>query len=113
MDAREQKGREIAERATIRKWGDAWIVPSQTGDGVYRVTLDAGEIRCLRRSGEAGIPDRWRRSGRRIARHRAGSAGFRQSGGFAGAFDIGQTSSSSHPPASIGCYPAACRAGHP
>ncbi len=46
MDVREQRGREIAEKANIVKWGDAWVVPSTSGDGSYRVTLDAGEIRC-------------------------------------------------------------------
>ncbi len=46
MDLREQRGREIAERAKIVKMGAAWIVPSQTGPDTYRVTLEAEEIRC-------------------------------------------------------------------
>lgn len=46
MDLREAKGRALAAKADIKKWGDAWIVPSQTGEGVYRVTLEEGEIRC-------------------------------------------------------------------
>jgi len=46
MDVREQRGREIAERAKIVKIGDAWIVPSQSGPGSYRVTLDGDQIAC-------------------------------------------------------------------
>jgi transposase len=46
MDAREQRGLEIAERAKIVKMGAAWLVPSQSDGGTYRVTLEAGEIRC-------------------------------------------------------------------
>lgn len=47
MDVREQRGREIAERAKIVKVGDAWLVPSQNGDGTYRVGLgDSGEPQC-------------------------------------------------------------------
>jgi transposase len=46
MDVREQKGREIANSAIIKKMGDAWIVPSQSGAGSYRVSLEAGEIVC-------------------------------------------------------------------
>src|SRR5438093_1117319 len=46
MDLREQRGREIAEWARIEKKSDAWVVPSQTGKGSYRVTLDSDDIRC-------------------------------------------------------------------
>jgi transposase len=47
MDVREQRGREIAERARIVKRGNAWIVPSQSLDnGSYAVTLESGEVHC-------------------------------------------------------------------
>jgi transposase len=46
MDAREQRGVEIAARADIVKRDDAWIVPSQSGAGAYRVTLEADDLRC-------------------------------------------------------------------
>ncbi len=39
MDMRELKGLEIAARAKIAFDGDAWIVPSQTGTGRYKVVL--------------------------------------------------------------------------
>jgi transposase len=46
VDLREQRGREIAARARIVKRNDAWIVPSESGKGAYRVTLDADDLRC-------------------------------------------------------------------
>ena len=46
MDVREQRGREIAERMRIVKRNDAWVVPSQSGEGSYRVTLESDDIRC-------------------------------------------------------------------
>ena len=46
MEYREQRGREIAERARIEKRGSAWVVPSQTGKGTYRVTLDGKQLAC-------------------------------------------------------------------
>jgi transposase len=46
VDVREQKGREIANSAIIKKMGDAWIVPSQSGAGSYRVSMESGEIMC-------------------------------------------------------------------
>jgi len=46
MDAREEKGREIAARMRIVKRDNAWLVPSQTGRGAYRVTLDQNNLRC-------------------------------------------------------------------
>src|SRR4030088_1338161 len=39
MDAREQRGRELAATRTIRQKGGGWIVPSQAGNGSYRVHL--------------------------------------------------------------------------
>jgi transposase len=38
MDAREQRGMQIAATIKLRKTKEAWIVPSQTGVGSYRVT---------------------------------------------------------------------------
>lgn len=47
MEIREQRGREIADRARIIKRGNAWIVPSQSLDnGSYAVTLESDNIRC-------------------------------------------------------------------
>ena len=46
MDLREQKGLEIAARARIEKRGETWIVPSQSGAGTYRVTMDDDGPRC-------------------------------------------------------------------
>ena len=39
MEARELRGMELAATRTIRKTGSGWIVPSQTGNGAYRVNL--------------------------------------------------------------------------
>ena len=39
MEPREQRGMEIAATRTLRKKGGIWIVPSQTGNGHYRVHL--------------------------------------------------------------------------
>jgi hypothetical protein len=46
VDARQERGREIAERMRVVKQDGAWIVPSQSGLPPYRVTLDDGDIRC-------------------------------------------------------------------
>src|SRR4051794_17850943 len=46
MDVREQRGREIAEHRRIIKRGDAWLVPSSSGERAYRVKLDADDLRC-------------------------------------------------------------------
>lgn len=46
MDAREQRGLEIAARARIEKRGESWIVPSQTLKGSYRVTMGEDGPRC-------------------------------------------------------------------
>lgn len=47
MDVRELRGQEIAKRARIVKQGNAWLVPSQSGEvSSYRVTLESNEIRC-------------------------------------------------------------------
>jgi transposase len=46
MDVREQRGREIAQRARIEKSGNCWIVPSQSDKGSYRVTLESDSVHC-------------------------------------------------------------------
>jgi hypothetical protein len=48
MDVREQRGLEIAARANIVKRDNAWIVPSQSSKGSYRVTLNASELNSTR-----------------------------------------------------------------
>ena len=40
MDARQQRGLEIAAIAKITKKGSAWLVPSQSGAGRYTVCPD-------------------------------------------------------------------------
>ncbi len=50
MDMRELKGLEIAARAKIVFDGDAWIVPSQTGTGRYKVVLRPDGDTCSRAS---------------------------------------------------------------
>jgi transposase len=44
MSIREQKGLRIAEKANIRRHGQLWVVPSETGKGKY--TVDAKVQRC-------------------------------------------------------------------
>ena len=39
MDLREQRGMELAATRTIRQKAGIWIVPSQVGNGAYRVHL--------------------------------------------------------------------------
>lgn len=47
MDARQQKGREIAEKSKITRKGNLWLVPSQQGRGMlYKVDLDAERCSC-------------------------------------------------------------------
>lgn len=46
MEAREQRGMELAATRTIRKTGSGWIVPSQTGNGTYRVNLMPKTASC-------------------------------------------------------------------
>lgn len=46
MDVRELRGREIADRMRIEMHDGAWVVPSQSGPGSYRVSLDADALRC-------------------------------------------------------------------
>lgn len=46
MDLRELKGLEIAARRKLTFDGEAWLVPSQTGDGKYVVTLRPDSCTC-------------------------------------------------------------------
>ncbi len=46
MDLRELKGLEIAARSKIVFDRGAWVVPSQSGNGTYRVTLDKAGDSC-------------------------------------------------------------------
>lgn len=46
MNPREERGMEIAATATIVKKGDAWVVPSQSLNGRYSVTLGEDGYRC-------------------------------------------------------------------
>jgi transposase len=46
MDAREQRGLQIAALSKIRKNSVGWIVPSQSGSGQYQVTLDTETPQC-------------------------------------------------------------------
>jgi transposase len=46
MNAREQRGLEIAATARIQKRGDKWFVPSQSLNGRYTVEREGGSFRC-------------------------------------------------------------------
>jgi transposase len=46
MDMRELKGLELAARAKIAFQGGAWVIPSQSGNGKYRVTLKPESCEC-------------------------------------------------------------------
>lgn len=46
MDARQQKGLEIAATFNIAKKGEAWVVPSQTLNGRYTVTRGFDGLEC-------------------------------------------------------------------
>jgi transposase len=46
MDARQQRGLEIAATANLVRKGGAWIVPSQSGKGRYTVCLDPHDPHC-------------------------------------------------------------------
>src|SRR5947209_10733928 len=46
MDMRELKGLEIAARCRVECKDGAWLVPSQSGRGKYRVTLTVDGDRC-------------------------------------------------------------------
>ena len=57
IDAREQKGLVIAATCRLKKKGQAWLVPSQTGKGSYTVVPDEHEPHC-------SCPDHETRGGR-------------------------------------------------
>jgi transposase len=46
MDLREQRGLVIAATAKLKRQGERWIVPSQSGHGIYAVSLDSADTRC-------------------------------------------------------------------
>lgn len=46
MDAREQRGKVIAETCQLRQEGKLWRVPSQSGNGTYSVSLKAEQTFC-------------------------------------------------------------------
>jgi hypothetical protein len=46
MSIRKQKGQAIATKATIKKHGDLWLVPSQSGKGKYKVDAEAQRCTC-------------------------------------------------------------------
>src|SRR5438067_140424 len=46
MSLREQKGRQIAEKAKITRKGNLWLVPSQSGRGAYKVDLEHERCTC-------------------------------------------------------------------
>lgn len=46
MEAREQKGLEIAAKSRLTREGNTWLVPSQAGKGKYAVDSDAKQCTC-------------------------------------------------------------------
>lgn len=46
MNEREQRGLQIAARCKLTKKGEAWLVPSQSGQGKYTVCLDGEQPKC-------------------------------------------------------------------
>jgi hypothetical protein len=46
MDIRQQKGIAIATKATIKRDGNLWLVPSQAGHGKYKVDADVKHCTC-------------------------------------------------------------------
>lgn len=46
MDLREQRGMELAATRSIRRKGGVWVVPSQSGNGVYRVNIKPSPDHC-------------------------------------------------------------------
>jgi hypothetical protein len=46
MNIRQQKGIAIATKATIKRDGNLWLVPSQSGHGKYKVEADASRCSC-------------------------------------------------------------------
>jgi transposase len=52
MDARQQKGQEIAAQSKITRKGNLWLVPSQNGGGEYAVNLENEAPHCTCRDHE-------------------------------------------------------------
>ena len=52
MDARQQKGLELAAQANITRKGKLWLVPSQTSGAAYTVNLESDKPRCTCRDYE-------------------------------------------------------------
>lgn len=46
IEARKQKGREIAQKSRIQRTEQGWKVPSQTGEGYYIVVSNGFEAKC-------------------------------------------------------------------
>ena len=46
MDIRQQKGLAIAKKSNIKRDGNLWLVPSQSGKGKYKVDADAKHCTC-------------------------------------------------------------------
>ncbi|HLL74821.1 MAG TPA: SWIM zinc finger family protein [Pyrinomonadaceae bacterium] len=46
MSIREQKARQIIERANITRNGNLWLVPSQSGRGRYKVDAEKRSCSC-------------------------------------------------------------------
>jgi transposase len=46
MDIRQQKGLAIANKAKLKRDGNLWLVPSQSGKGKYKVDADAKHCTC-------------------------------------------------------------------
>lgn len=46
MSIRQQKGLQIAQRANIRREGRLWLVPSQSGNGRYKVDAEKRQCTC-------------------------------------------------------------------
>lgn len=46
MNRREEKGRDIASRAKLKRDGELWLVPSQTGEGTYTVDPRPESLSC-------------------------------------------------------------------
>lgn len=52
MDARQQKGQEIAAKANITRKGNLWLVPSQNSSRAYTVNLESDKPHCTCRDHE-------------------------------------------------------------
>src|SRR4051812_38479770 len=46
MEAREQRGQDMAQSVKIIPQGTGWIVPSSTGSGNYKVYMDPEAPKC-------------------------------------------------------------------